>query len=65
MAETKVTEVKAEGEATTKKVVAKLKAKNISSQILYLTKGIVQPGDSIEVTSSELSCFEGKYLEKV
>ena len=65
MAETKETEVKAEGEVATKKVATKLKAKNISSQLLYLTKGIVKPGDTIEVTSSELSCFEGKYLEKV
>jgi len=62
MAETKT--VKAEGEVAVK-TATKLKAKNISNGTLYLEKGIVPPGETIEVTSAELSCFVGKYLEKV
>ena len=65
MAETKVTEVKAEGEVATKKVATKLKAKNVSTKTLYLEKGIAKPGDTLEVTPAELSCFEGTFLEKV
>lgn len=65
MAEAKVTEVKAEGEVVVKKTTTKLKAKNISNQKLYLEKGMVEPGATIEVTPAELSCFEGQYLEKV
>ena len=65
MAETKVTEVKAEGEVAVKKTATKLKAKNISKQKLFLEKGAVEPGGVIEVTPAELSCFEGQFLEKV
>jgi hypothetical protein len=65
MAETKVTEVKAESEVATKKVATKLKAKNISNRKLYLEKGIVSPGETIEVTPAELACFDGQFLEKV
>lgn len=68
MAETKVTkttEVKAEGEVAVKKTATKLTAKNISKQTLYLEKGVVVPGETIEVTLAELSCFEGQFLEKV
>ena len=65
MAETKATEVKAKGEVAVKKTATKLKAKNVSNKTLYLQNGIVKPGESIEVTPAELSCFEGSFLEKV
>lgn len=45
--------------------VVKLQAKNISDSTLYLEKGPIEKGDTGEVTAAELSCFEGKYLEKV